>query len=67
MTLTGQVERGLAPAMRRELEQRFAAFSHAPLAIDGLALFVEPQRGKPFQVHRWLPLAAPSGSREITA
>jgi len=57
MTLTGQVDPELADAMRLVLEQRFAAFHNAPLAIDGLALFVEPARGEPFHVHRWLPLA----------
>ncbi|RWX76619.1 DUF1045 domain-containing protein [Neorhizobium lilium] len=64
MTLTGQVDPELAPAMRRELERRFAAFNGQPLSIDGLALFVEPARGEPFHVHRWLPLATSADNRE---
>ncbi|TDK35521.1 DUF1045 domain-containing protein [Rhizobium deserti] len=64
MTLTGQVEPDLAPAMRRALDQCFAEFSDRPLSIDGLALFIEPSRGEPFTVHRWLPLAQNSDKRK---
>jgi len=56
MTLTGPVEPGLAPLVRETLEERFAAFIKAPLPISGLALFVEPERGAPFNVCRWKPL-----------
>ena len=66
MTLTGQVDPALAPAMRRELDQRFASFTGEPLPIDGLALFVEPARGEPFHVHRRLPLAASPDNRKTT-
>jgi putative phosphonate metabolism protein len=67
MTLTGQVEPRLAPVMREALEQHFAAFHRAPLAIDSLALFVEPERGAPFHVHRWLPLAAAADHRKTAS
>lgn len=56
MTLTGPVEEADVPAMRAVLEQRFSAFHHKPLRLDGLAIFVEPQRGAPFTVNTWLPL-----------
>ena len=58
MTLTGALEPALAQAIEPILKARFAAFLGEPLAIDGLALFVEPERGAPFTVHTWLPLAA---------
>jgi putative phosphonate metabolism protein len=64
MTLTGQVEPDLAPAMRRALDQRFEEFTAAPLSIDGLALFIEPSRGDAFTIHRWLPLAPNSHKRK---
>lgn len=56
MTLSGQVPPEQAPAMRAALEPRFAEFTHKPLSIDGIALFVEPARGADFIAHRWLPL-----------
>lgn len=58
MTLTGSLEPALAEALEPILKARFAAFIDKPLCIDGLALFVEPERGQPFTVHQWLPLAA---------
>ncbi|MFB9951565.1 DUF1045 domain-containing protein [Rhizobium puerariae] len=67
MTLTGQVPPEHAPAMRGELDRRFSAFANAPLAIDGIALFVEQERGAPFIVHRWLPLAPASENRKIAS
>lgn len=59
MTLTGQVPPEQAPAMRAGLDARFADFTNKPLSIDGLSIFVEPERGAPFTALRWLPLAAP--------
>lgn len=56
MTLSGQVPPEQTPAMRAVLEPRFAEFTHKPLSIDGIALFVEPARGADFIAHRWLPL-----------
>ena len=58
MTLTGSLEPALAEALEPILKARFAAFIDKPLRIDGLALFIEPERGQPFTVHQWLPLAA---------
>lgn len=58
MTLTGPVPEARAPGMARLLGDRFADFVGRPLWIDGLALFVEPERGAPFLVHSRLPLRA---------
>ncbi|MGC4409006.1 DUF1045 domain-containing protein [Allorhizobium sp. NPDC080224] len=58
MTLTGPVSDAQSPAMANVLNLRFADFIGRPLRIDGLALFVEPERGAPFLVHSWLPLKA---------
>ena len=67
MTLTGQVPPEQASAMRLELDRRFAAFEHKALAVDGLALFIEPSRGAPFHVHRWFPLARSAANRKIAS
>lgn len=56
MTLSGQVPPEQAPAMQTALETRFAEFTNKPLSIDGLSIFVEPERGAPFTALRWLPL-----------
>ena len=58
MTLSGALEPALAEAIGPVLKTRFAAFLDKPLAIDGVALFTEAERGQPFTVHQWLPLAA---------
>lgn len=58
MTLTGPVPEAQAPVMASILKQRFAEFIGRPLRIDGLALFIERERGAPFLVHSWLPLKA---------
>ncbi|MGL3607550.1 DUF1045 domain-containing protein [Rhizobium sp. G187] len=60
MTLSGPVPDDRAPVMAEGLEAHFSAFTNRALRIDGLALFVEPERGAPFQVHSWQPLAAPT-------
>lgn len=65
MTLTGPVESDLAPAVDAELKRRFSSQDSQPLAIDGLALFIEARRGEPFTVHRWRPLDLPAYSRKI--
>lgn len=59
MTLTGPVDDSDMDRLRQTLEARFADFTHRPLNISGLALFVEKTRGAPFTVHTWLPLAQP--------
>ena len=66
MTLTGQVPPEQAPSMRKALETRFTDFTNAPLSINGIALFIEPERGAEFTVHRWLPLAPASDIRKTT-
>ncbi|CDZ54148.1 DUF1045 domain-containing protein [Neorhizobium galegae] len=67
MTLTGQVPTEQATVMRRELDRRFADFANAPLTIDGLAIFVEPERGAPFIAHSWLPLASAFENRKTAS
>jgi len=51
MTLTNRVADEAAAEVERRLAERFAAMLDQPLAIDALALFVEPQAGGPFTVH----------------
>jgi putative phosphonate metabolism protein len=58
MTLTGQVPPERAEVMKAILTERFAAFTGRPLAVSGLAVFVEEARGAPFTAHSWWPLAA---------
>lgn len=58
MTLTGAVPKAKASDMASVLNDRFADFIGRPLRIDGLALFVEAERGTPFLVHSRLPLTA---------
>ena len=48
MTLTGRVGAIEAPRMRAALEYVFSPLLEAPVALDGLALFVEPEAGGPF-------------------
>ena len=50
MTLTGRVGAIEAPRMHAALEQVFSPLLGAPVVIDGLALFVEPEAGGPFTV-----------------
>jgi putative phosphonate metabolism protein len=57
MTLTGQVAPERQAAVHAVLREIFAAHTGRPLAIAGLAIFVEEARGAPFTVHSWLPLA----------
>lgn len=54
MTLTGPVP-GPAEAVRRALESHFAGALDRPWAVEGLALFVEPERGAPFRIHGFHP------------
>lgn len=56
MTLTGPVQPEIAPHMQSVLYEQFADFADRPLAVAGLGLFVEPERGAPFTVKSWLPL-----------
>lgn len=58
MTLTGPIDEAQSASMRETLGQTFADFTHRPLTISGLGLFVEETRGAPFTIHTWLPLGA---------
>ena len=57
MTLTGQVPEDRRVVVRDLLQTTFAAHTGRPIAISGIAVFVEEARGAPFTVHSWLPLA----------
>ena len=57
MTLTGSIAEAMAEPTETLLRERFAAFDGEPLAVDTLALFVEPAAGAPFQVHSLHPFA----------
>ncbi|TPW32347.1 DUF1045 domain-containing protein [Martelella alba] len=57
MTLTGPVQGTDATVIRSAAAEYFAPFIGRPLAINGLALFVEETRGGPFTVRRWQKLA----------
>ncbi|GAC1041168.1 DUF1045 domain-containing protein [Rhizobium sp. No.120] len=57
MTLTGRVPAERQAEMHNILRERFAEHTGKPLDISGLAIFVEEQRGAPFTVRSWLPLA----------
>lgn len=67
MTLTGQVEPEQSAAIRMALDARFADFIDKPLSINGLSIFVEPERGAPFTTLRWLPLQPTPDSRKTTS
>lgn len=57
MTLTGRIAAEQQAGIRDLLGDRFADHIGKPLAISGLAIFVEEARGAPFTVRSWLPLA----------
>jgi putative phosphonate metabolism protein len=57
MTLTGRVTAERQAGIHDLLRDRFSAHIGKPLAISGLAVFVEEERGAPFTVRSWLPLA----------
>jgi putative phosphonate metabolism protein len=57
MTLTGQVAPERQAVVHDLLRETFAAHIGRPIAISGLAVFIEQARGAPFTVHSWLPLA----------
>ena len=58
MTLTGPVEPARTDAVAALLQERFCVFDGAPLAIDGLAVFIEPSPGDDFRVHSLHPFGA---------
>lgn len=51
MTLSGRVSPADAPLISGAIETTFGPLLDAPLAVDTLALFVEPEPGAPFVVH----------------
>jgi putative phosphonate metabolism protein len=53
MTLTGRVAAGEAVRVRAALDEMFGAVLVEPVAVDGIALFVEPEAGAPFTIHSW--------------
>jgi putative phosphonate metabolism protein len=53
MTLTGRVAAGEAVRVRAALDETFGAALAEPVAVDGVALFVEPEAGAPFTIHSW--------------
>ena len=52
MTLTGRVPPGEADRMRRTLAEFLGPILQEPVEVANLALFVEPEPGAPFIVHR---------------
>ena len=57
MTLTGRVGAAEAERVRAALEEVFSPLLRAPVAVDGLGLFVEREPGAPFVVKSWHRLA----------
>jgi putative phosphonate metabolism protein len=53
MTLTGRVAAGEAVRVRAALDETFGAALAEPVAVDGVALFVEPEAGAPYTIHSW--------------
>ncbi|GGD92603.1 hypothetical protein GCM10011390_09170 [Aureimonas endophytica] len=58
MTLTNSLAGDALERTETDLRRRLAEFDGAPLAIGGLALFVEEERGAPFTVARLAPFGA---------
>ncbi|MBN9009726.1 MAG: DUF1045 domain-containing protein, partial [Rhizobiales bacterium] len=58
MTLTGPVANADAPRVAAALDTIFAPLIAAPVAVDSIAVFAEPERGGPFVVRALHPLAA---------
>lgn len=53
MTLTGRVSEQDLPRIGSAIAEVFAGMLERPAAVDGLALFVEPEPGAPFLVKSW--------------
>ncbi|MCE7027246.1 DUF1045 domain-containing protein [Jiella avicenniae] len=51
MTLSGALSDEQVEALSPDLQETFAEFDGETLAIDQLAIFVEPEPGAPFRVH----------------
>jgi hypothetical protein len=55
MTLTGSVEKAERAKVEKRLAKHFGSLDGAPIAIDRLAIFVEPEQGAPFRLHSMQP------------
>lgn len=58
MTLSNRMPLRERDKIAAELEVLFGPLLARPFAIDGLALFVEPEPGAPFHVHSFFPLGS---------
>lgn len=56
MTLTGRVAAEEAPRVRAAIEECLGNVLDKPVPVDGLALFVEPSSGAPFEVRAYSAL-----------
>ncbi|HWT61024.1 MAG TPA: DUF1045 domain-containing protein [Ochrobactrum sp.] len=56
MTLTGPVDEKQRPHVERVLDDFFAPVLDDPVEIANLALFVEPEKGAPFEIHSLHPM-----------
>ncbi|MET0575460.1 MAG: DUF1045 domain-containing protein [Mesorhizobium sp.] len=56
MTVTGRVSDAEAPRICGAIEEFFGAVLDEPVAVDGMALFVEPEPGAPFHIRSYHPL-----------
>jgi hypothetical protein len=57
VSVTGAIDRALADQLEPALAHLFAPALAAPLVIDALALFVEPEPGAPFRLERRVRLS----------
>ncbi len=57
MTLTGPVAEKDRARVERTLDDFFAPVLDEPVEVANLALFVEPERGAPFEIHSLHPLS----------
>ncbi len=57
MTLTGPVEEKDRSRVERTLEEFFTPLLDDSVGVANLALFVEPERGAPFEIHSLHPLS----------
>lgn len=56
MTLTGPVDEKQRPHVERVLDDFFAPVLDDPVEVANLALFVEPEKGAPFEIHSLHPM-----------
>lgn len=56
MTLSDPIENGLADDYHTALKEHFGAHLKNPCKFTALSIFVEPERGAPFVLHRQFPL-----------